>query len=428
MYAPPPHQAIAFNPFNMVRGAEFAVTLQQAVLFGHWTVEQPDTMSAVRPRKSRLLNVADFRATAFCEQSRSAISISTEGTCTVWSREIGSTVYTAEKTMRVDTVPLVSIHYVDEMVAVLAADGRMRFFDSEMRIVYDCKDSENRVNAQTVAFNLERRRYRLVDRQLSADAAALLGTRNSRYKSFSADPTVEVLYTEWLPRCTTTDKQPFVVRNSLQVDRQGRLQHCDLVHQQSVELPLLVASVAHITALDVHPRRAMLCAGCTDGRLFLYDFGRGELVLERTVPAGGGVRFVRFIADGNEVLVASQPKTVCLVDSIMLELIGRPIHPAGGGTTSVQLICVSTRASQELIAYVEADNALVLLRREVAADGVPELRLIGKHLAHADEIACIRFAGVGDGRLLTFAADRHLAEYDVAESVATGELVMVQRR
>lgn len=134
-----------------------------------------------------------------------------------------------------------------------------------------------------------------------------------------------------------------------------------------------------------------------------------------------------------QVLVASQPRVVCLVDSIMLAPIGRPIHPAAVDSASaIQHVCVTTTtAGQELIAYVEADNALVLLQRtpNAAANGVAQLRLIGKHLSHTDAIAYVRFAGADvASRLLTFAADRQLTEYDVVQSLAAGELVMVQRR
>lgn len=308
-----PVQAVAFNPFNMVRGAEFAVTLHRSVLFGQWTAEAPHAMLVRRPRNSRLLTVSGFRATVFCELPRSAFTISTEGTCTVWSCEIGSTVYTAAKTMRVDTVPLVGLHYVDEMVVVLAAGGRMRFYDCEMRIVYDGDDDDAESRgacAQTVSFDLDRRRYRLVDPQHSSESRLddewrlPDGGRHSRFKSCADDPTVEVLLVDGLPKCTTIDQRPFIVRNCLQLDGHGRLRHCDLVRRQTVELPLAVASGAHIAAFDVHPHRSLLCAGCTDGRLFLYDVGRSELVLERTVPLGddgAAVRLVRFVADGNEV-------------------------------------------------------------------------------------------------------------------------------
>lgn len=55
------------------------------------------------------------------------------------------------------------------------------------------------------------------------------------------------------------------------------------------------------------------------------------------------------------------------------------------------------------------------------------LQLIGKHKSHVDRVQAMRFVGSNDERLLTFADDRHMTEYDVMASIERGEMVSLRR-
>lgn len=395
--------AIAFNPNDLLT-TEFAITTKQTVLFGSWCDRKsPALITFTPPLQTTNL---DFVMTTYCERSRCPITISQHGTCTLWSRSFGDGQYAALKTVCIGRTPLKWSGYVDEMLVVLDVHGRMRFFDENMHIIYVGEEG-NCMQLQHVCFDLMGRQHGMVDPQLQFDSSNRVRKRNRPTTNLAA--------------------VPFVVRNCVALDGQGHLMRCDLVQQTTDQLPCVESAAAHITAFDVHQQRNLLCAGCSDGQLFTYDYAQRERVAARHFPAmdGGASRaitFLMFAKSGTQLIVFMESGQVYIVDVIMLQPVGRPIRPTDA---PVRLACISKPG--HLFAYCDARHTAVLVGVEVTPDST-NLLLIGKNRAHSEAITVIEFVGPEDERLITFGADRHVTVYNVRQSIGARTLVVVKRK
>lgn len=367
-----PVLAMTFNPYDVV-STEFALTMKQNVLFGHWSADKSPSLSVFTPKV--MMSKPGFTMTTFCETSRQAVTVSDYGTCTLWSRPFGSMHYAVVKAMRIGRTPLKWTHYIDEMVVVLDAHGRLRFFDENLRIIFAGEEGY-RVENQNVCFDLVGRRYRLAD-PLEFDSNSV---RNQTLVSTTGDdePEPELLYHALVPKCTTVDANPFIVRNCVAVDQRGRVLRCDLVQRTADQLCVDESSPAHITTFDVHLQRNLVCAGRSDGQVFTYDFVQRERVFQRHLPTMDGscraITFLMFTKLGTQLIASMEPGEVCIVDVIVLQLVGRPIHPSEGVVTRA---CASE--SGELIAYCDDDHTIVLIRMVVTQEST-DLQLIGRSI------------------------------------------------
>lgn len=495
--------ALAFNPFASEPGAEFAVTLPRNVLFGRWQLNADAASSRLRIVTPKIHNDGPhskqfrFRMTAFDENNGRPFTITDSGHCTLWTcpsvcsyggRNQDSTT-AIDRTIIISRSPLIWCGSVDGVIVVLDANGRMRFFDSTMRIVY-VGEQQHRLDANRISFDLVRRRYRL-------GKPAEFDERTQRMQTHAAsddgaDEPVELLDYSRMPKCTTPEKWPFAVRRFVAVDRvNGRLLRCDLVQRRVEPLPSFGSARKRITSFDVLASRGLLVAGCADGQLFVYDYKHGVCVFERhlddeaaaaelrhgnvqlssstmsvmssssstlssfqtdVVGATGtkvgvartSVTFVMFIKGGKQLLVSTtDPAELQIVDTIVLEPISRTAHPSDG---TMLRVCVSG----DLIAFSDSQNTTILIQLVVTSEAT-EIRLIGKHRSHTMPISCLVFINEAATttvpatpsyasantpppmptgvvlRLIAYSEDRYLTEYDVLQSLAQWRLVVRRR-
>lgn len=414
-----PVLAMCFNPFMPPAQAEFAITMSKNVLFGFWT---PDANQFHLAPAKRSNKKTSFTMTMFCEKSHRPVTVSELGNVTIWSRPFGNqNTYAVDKTLHIGRQPLRWTGYVDEMVVVMEANGRLRFFDENLRIIFK-NDEEHLVDIRNVSFDLVGRRYRLAnpfefDETSRQNQTTVVGPSQD-------EPPPEVLHFASMPKCTTVEANPFIVRNSIAVDADGRLLRCDLVQRRTDEL-CVAPSKALITTMDVSEPMGLISGGCSDGLVFLYSYVERQLVRKQYIPHNSGelrpITTLLFTKANEQLVIGIEPGELNVFDAVVLEPVGRAVHPTDG---TVRRAVISTGGDK--LAYCDSENTTVLLGVLIRKDDT-SLHLIGKHRSHSDVITCLSFLGDGDSRLITYSEDRYLTEYDVVASAQQNELVMLRR-
>lgn len=396
-------RSIVFNPF--VSSTRFAITMSKNVLFGTWC-ELTKSIKCVIPK---VVGKKTFNMTTFTP-SLVAVSVTENGQATIWSEDSGE--YIQVKSVNVSGVALKQIDFVDGKLILLDNNGRIRFFDQHLKIVY-LIDEEQSFYVKNFMFNLAPRSCRVFKHdefELSSPETELIES--------------EMLFDENLSRCMSVEQSPFLIRNCLVVTKEGQLKRWDFVNKCNEEI-FIAQSPSVINSFDVNPKKNLLCGGCSDGRIFLYDYmerstQKSVYLLENEGEVRKPVNFVLFTKCQRYIVVAID-NSIQIIDVILMTQTGKSIRPTEG---NVCFMCWS--GSGDLLAYYDSELKTVLLSMTLGGRG-PRLEFIGKNRSHIDTITAMLFVGNNSERLVTYSKDYYFTEYDVPVSVHEGELRMLHR-
>lgn len=398
-------RAITFNPFS--DEVQFAVTLARNVLFGTW-FQETKSFAIVTPK---LMGKKFFNMTTFTP-STVAVSVTEGGQGTIWLPDGASTDYKQVKSVRVANAALKQIDYVDDKLVLLDENGRLRFFDQQLRIVY-MVDKDQNINVKFFMFNRCPRACRV----LRYDEFELTSANDEPIES-------ELFFAENLSRCMSVEQTPFVIRNCVAISKAGQMMRYDLVNKCSEEL-FIAPSPSVITTFDVDAKSNMICGGCLDGRIFLYDFLEKNLfksvyLKDENDEIRKPVSYVLFTKCQRYIVVAIE-SNIHVIDVLLMAPTIKSIRPTEG---DVSFMCWSIAGDR--LAYYDSELKTVLLTFSIDRH-VPAFEFVGKNRSHNDTITAMIFAGNNSERLVTYSKDFYFTEYDVVTSVLEGELRVLHR-
>lgn len=398
-------RSIAFDPFSS--STRFSITLGRNILFGTWC----ENAKSVRLVTPKVVGKKTFNMTTFTP-STVAVSITERGQGVIWSDQTANGEFAQVKAVKVSAAALKQIDFVDGKLVLLDERGRLRFFDQQLKIVY-LVDNEQIIQAKYFLFNLCPRHCRVF-----------------RHNEFELNPNdkeiieSEMLFEENLSQCMTVEHSSFVIRNCVVATTAGQLMRCDLVNKSSEEL-FIAQSPSVINSFDVSPMKHLICGGCSDGRIFLYDYldkrtFKSIYLKDENDEVQQPIHFVLFTKCQRYVLVAIDC-SIRIIDVIFMAQCGKTIRPSNG------IICfMCWSAFDDLLAYYDSELKTILLSLSFADNG-PLINFVGKNRAHTDTITTLLFVGTNDDRLVTFSKDFYFTEYDIPLSVKEGELRISHR-
>ncbi|KAL7050099.1 hypothetical protein ACKWTF_003956 [Chironomus riparius] len=229
----------------------FVITCRNGIIFGQW---DPKQMKLLRHLPARSISITfTFVDTIFIENTNRAISITKCGSAIVWSNSIvmeiesfdmhhkcGIESYKREfiKSIKLCETPLTVIKSVDDCVVIADANGKIRFYDKELKIIFWCPSHDFIDTVITISFD------------------------KSSLKRSADDDT----------------QNQHKVRDFL-IQTQNEIYAVNFTKMKFTKV--FFKSDDYITAMDVFPlNKKLICCANYSGRIVLYDYDKKVQIIE----------------------------------------------------------------------------------------------------------------------------------------------------
>lgn len=422
--APRRLNSIRFNPSQT---DTFACTLEKSMIFGQWKNGQLDVHEVSADDGNPVLLDSCFMDNS--TDSSTCYSV-TQKCGIVWSNKTEAKKKFSIKNMYFYKIlpihsKILTISSADRILMITMEDGWIRFYGPEFQILYwtDSLSTEMLVSS---SFDLCTRKYRFID-LLHHDEQHFTCTGHVGTDG------IETYFKETV--LTDATHRPFMIRKFLATTKTGKIIEYDLVRNQL--RPHQFAASSEVNTFDLHPKLTVVCAGCEDGRIFLYDYAACKLIVERNIAEyprdsvllmqddeephqessststimNDEVTAMSFTSNGQHLLCAVGKGFLFMLSSTTLELINRkplrfslqPIKDLIFSSDNMLMACYDTEMIVYLCHFQQNSH----------------WRLVGKYLSHVLPIVYLAFSNE-DMQLVCGSEDRHRSVFDVQKSIESG--------
>lgn len=392
----------------------FVVTMQNGLVFIQF---RQGKLYSYSPKS--INGAKSMHDSCFVENCPRGITVTDQGNAVVWGY---TNLESPDSRIRIENIvllkmvslskhPLTTILNTDGVILTADGSGEVRFYSPELRILFWTKCLK-RDFVLSVSFNLNPRKYRF---------------RETVEPETEQNDEIDIFNLENVSRDSTFERKPFIIRKFIASTRTGKIIICDIV-RSTAEQVLFTAS-SEIETFDAHPLMSIVCGGATDGRLFLYDFGKQMTVTDQNVSTfvsktvgswiderqnNCAIKVIRYSHSGAHLLCAVGNGYIWMLDPI----VARPIKLMYFSKNEIEDIQFSSRSN--LFAYYDVENTVVFCEYQNM-----RWQVVGKHCVHLLPISVLIFA-VNDTRLVSFGDDRFTTQYDVDQSLIERTLVVLQ--
>lgn len=394
--------------FNVNATNQFVVTMNIGLFFCEFSARSLETYKLSLPG-------IDFLKSIFVSDTENGLTINSQGFCTIWYakmhlEEMSSEHFKIIKTVPLSKNPLVTINCIDNIIVVTDDNGNMHFFDKDLKVMYWSQTSDA---ICSISFNLMARQYCLED------------AHNFDANEHTGDG-VQCFFKENLPTDATLQRQTFMIRDFVTITKSGKVNVCDFVRDKTE--CCLFAVPSRITAFFVHPNKPLICGGCENGRLFIYDYFERTTILEQNVSnilksksyediAANKtvVHCISYSDCGTHLACAVGDGFLWLLDPIML----KPVEKRFFRPSHAQILYIVFSGISSVLAYYDSFNVVGL---NVLTD---TWQICGKHRINLKPITTMIFTN-DNNFLVTFSEDRYYVEYDVKKSILENTLFLIR--
>ncbi|XP_058819321.1 cilia- and flagella-associated protein 251-like isoform X2 [Topomyia yanbarensis] len=377
----------------------FVVTLENAVIFGCFDPKNQKLSVAV-PKKH---GFQDYNDSTFVNETSRAVSVTAAGMAIIWSDDSQIEGPVKKQYLKYLHLKYASINVVkccDQKLITGDDDGEIRFYDTQMRILYWFKQEEPEP-IRTISFDVIPRKYVLDDGQQQ-----------------TVDEDTEVLCLESIPRDVSLEGNPVIIRNFVMATKSGRIYQIDIVQNKIQELYYNSGSI--VTSFDVHPREPFLCCCDGNGRTTMYNLLTKQATMSLPVPIQrtrrGRITVLRFSPCGTFLVGGAENGYIWMINPTTMIISGEAPLQFGGEKIN-QLVF---SPDSKLIAATDDNGSIGILHRD--SDG---WKLVGRCVTH--KVVDILFAS--GTKMLTIGDDRHLVEYviELDDNLRTNPLIIGER-
>ena len=330
--------------------------------------------------------VGALTQSCFIPGTRRAVSATSDGDAVLWDcvelPEVASTDRRATKLIKLHSGALLSLLTVGELLVSGGADGHVRFFDFDFRVVawFEALDAGP---VASISF---------------AHQPAALKTPGADGASFSCPDFVVGTSNALVIACTAA------MFEQLHADaRRGTL----LVQGQD----------APVHGLAAHPSLTRFACTGHSGLLQLWDYADKRLLLMRMFDRLLG-HCLAFSPNGKLLAVGFTNGTLKLLAGMTLEELGT-FRASREAVTHIAFSSDST-----VLATADADRCVGIFRHGATAEEAAkrEWEYLGKYRSHHAPISGLQFGDGADGlpRLFSTGEDSQLVEYDLQRSSISG--------
>ncbi|KAL1528602.1 hypothetical protein AB1Y20_009940 [Prymnesium parvum] len=331
--------------------------------------------------------VGRITQTVFIPGTRNAVSATADGDAMLWELvsgpedPLGSEERRASKMVKLHSGPIHYLMTVGPYLVSGGADGHVRFFDFNFRVVAWFEDLEaGPISSISFAHQPSALKTHTVDSELSCPDF-IIGTANALIVACSAS-----LFDQLEPSA-----------------RRGTL----LVQGQDFA----------VSGLATHPSLTRFAVTGRSGLLQLWDYAERRLLIMRMYDKLLG-NAVAFSPNGKFLAVGFTNGAVKVLAAMTLEEI------ASFKASKDCILQVHFSHDSNMLATSDADNCVGVYRHGSGTEegGARYWEFLGKYRGHYKTITGLGFGQSDEGlpRLFSTAEDRHLVEYDLARSSVQG--------
>ncbi|XP_055546832.1 cilia- and flagella-associated protein 251-like isoform X2 [Wyeomyia smithii] len=359
----------------------FVVTLENGIMFGCFDSRSQKLLIDV-PKKH---GFQDYNDSVFVCDSPRAVSVTGAGMAIIWSDEQKVEAPIKKQFLKYLHLKYASINVIrccDQKLVTGDDDGEIRFYDSQMRILYWFKQ-EDPEPIRTISFNIFPRKYVL---------------DGGHHQTQNED--TEILSPDSVPHDVSLEGHPVIVRNFVMSTKAGRTFQIDIVQNKIQELYYPSGSI--ITAFAVHPNDSQLCCCDGNGRMTIYDSIGKQAIMSLSVPIQrtrrGRITVLSYSPCGIYLAGGAENGYIWIINPATMIINAN--SPLQFGNEKICQLVFSPES--RFIVFTVDDGGIGLLEREN-----DYWQLIGKSVTH--RVVDIIFTS--DTRFLTIGDDRHLVEY-----------------
>ncbi|EQC41373.1 hypothetical protein SDRG_01346 [Saprolegnia diclina VS20] len=392
---------VRFNTYDI---REIVTNGAQRVIFWNWVHHQLQFYSPPLSQKDFKQAIGAFTQSIFVPDSSQAITATEDGDLILWDSSLVKSgdvlVHADKKAVKIvrmtglDAHKPVAIRYLTDMdgyLVVGAADGAVRFYDFDFRLVAWFEDlsagpvtSVSFANTETTTDPTAADAFRVPEFIVATSHAFILGITPSIHEEFDVEK------------------------------RRGTL--------------LMQGIAAEIRGLATHPSATQVAISCASGVLQLWDCVSKRLLMVRHFDEDKfRPQTLSYDPLGRYILVGFANGAIKLLHVSTLA----DLHMLRHSKSAILDIKVAPDSS--FIAAVDADNYVLLWRNKAmeaeelhhAIDPADQWMYIGRCRSHAKPITGLEF-GLSDQQalLVTIGEDRMLVEYSLSRSSVLDGIVL----